>query len=468
MSSEKDIDFVLRTVEKRDIRFVQLWFTDVLGNLKCFAISPEELEEAFEEGIGFDGSAVDGFASLEESDMLAFPDPATFALLPWRPKESGVARVFCEVSTPSREPFDGDPRRCLRKVFGDADEKGFVPNVGPKIEYFYFDNDLDPVPLDTAGYFDLTPMDRANDLRRMTTLTLEKMSIPVQYSYHAAGPSQNGVELRFTEAVSCADNIMTARLVIKQEAAGQGMFASFMPKPIASAPGSAMYLYQSLLDHEGENLFWGPKEHHPAHLSDIGQHYIAGILKYAPEFTLVTNPTVNSYKRFVSTGEVPTYATWGRRNRSALVRIPTHKPGKHIATRIELRSPDPTANPYLALAVTIAAGLRGIEEELPLPEESTCDTFNASERELAAKGIERLPRTLGEAIDRFEESDLMRASSPTSCARSAASGRSSAPPSPTGSASTTTAACSPPEARRPAPVRRPAMARRPQPHIQSL
>ena len=264
------------------------------------------------------------------------------------------------------------------------------------------------MPLDTAGYFDLTPMDRANDLRRQTTLTLEKMSIPVQYSYHAAGPSQNGVELRFTEAVSCADNIMTARLVIKQEAAGQGMFASFMPKPIPSAPGSAMYLYQSLLDHDGENLFWGPKEHHPAHLSDLAQHYVAGILKYAPEFTLVTNPTVNSYKRFVSTGEVPTHATWGRKNRSALVRIPTHKPGKHIATRIELRSPDPTANPYLALAVTIAAGLKGIEEGLPMPEESTCDTFAASDRELEAKGIQRLPRTLGEAIDRFESSDLMR------------------------------------------------------------
>ena len=301
--------------------------------------------------------------------MLAFPDPDTFALLPWRPTESGVARVFCDVFTPSREPFEGDPRRCLKNVFARAEENGYVPNVGPKMEYFYFDNDLDPVPLDNAGYFDLTPMDTANDLRRQTTLTLEKMSIPVQYSYHAAGPSQNGVELRFTEAVSCADNIITARLVIKQEAAAQGMYASFMPKPIASAPGSAMFLYQSLLDTHGENLFWAPKEHHEAHLSDLAQHYVAGILKYAPEFTLVTNPTVNSYKRFISTGEVPNYATWGRKNRSALVRVPTHKPGKHVATRVELRSPDPTANPYLALAVTIAAGLRGIEEGLPLPEE---------------------------------------------------------------------------------------------------
>jgi glutamine synthetase len=408
MGSQKDIDFVLRTVEERDIRFVRLWFTDVLGNLKSFSISPEELEEAFEEGIGFDGSSVDGFSSLEESDMLAFPVADTFQLLPWRPSESGVARVFCNIKTPSREPFEGDPRGVLDRIFQKADEQGFVYNVGPKIEYFYFDNDLNPVPLDTAGYFDLTPMDAARDLRRSTTLLLEKMSIPVQYSFHASGPSQNGIELRFAEAVSCADNIMTARLVIKQEAAEKDMFASFMPKPISGVPGSAMFLYQSLLDHDGENLFWASKDEHPAHLSELGQHYVAGLLKYAPEFTLITDPTVNSYKRFIRSGEVPNYATWGRKNRSALVRIPTHKPGKHIATRVELRSADPTANPYLALAVTLAAGLKGIEEELPLPEESTCDTFRLSERELAAKGIERLPRTLGEAVDWFEESDLMR------------------------------------------------------------
>lgn len=408
MSSEKDIDFVLRTVEKRDIRFVRLWFTDVLGNLKSFAISPEELEESFEEGIGFDGSSIDGFVSLEESDMLAFPDPDTFSMLPWRPSESAVARVFCDVYTPDRKPFEGDPRACLLKVFTEADKKGYIPNVGPKIEYFYSDSQTELQPKDDAGYFDLTPLDNANDLRRQTTLMLEKMSIPVQYSYHAAGPSQNGVELRYTEAVSCADNIMTARLVIKQLAAQQGMYASFMPKPVAGQPGSAMFLYQSLFDHNGENLFWAPKDYHPAHLSDLGQHYVAGILKYAPEFTLVTNPTVNSYKRFISTGEVPNYATWGRKNRSALVRIPAHKPGKHSATRLELRSPDPTANPYLALAATIAAGLKGIEDELPLPVESTCDTFLQSEEELAAEGIERLPRTLGEAIEKFESSELMR------------------------------------------------------------
>lgn len=409
MSSRNEIDFVLRTVEERDIRFIRLWFTDVLGNLKSFSISPAELEEAFEEGIGFDGSSIDGFASLEESDMLAFPDPNTFALLPWHSGEQGaVARIFCDIYTPRREPFLGDPRGCLDRVFMRAEEQGYVPNVGPKIEYFLFDNDRDPLPLDNGGYFDLTSLDTTNDLRRQTTFTLEKLSIPVQYSYHAPGPSQHGVELRFTEALSCADNIMTARSVIKQEAASRGFYASFMPKPMATSNGSAMFFYQSILNHEGENLFWAPKEYHKAHLSDLAQQYVAGILKYAPEFTLVLNPTVNSYKRFVATGEVPIYATWGRKNRSALVRIPTHKPGKHIATRLELRSPDPTANPYLALAATIAAGLKGVEEHLPLPEEATIDTFTLTETELKACGIESLPRTLGEAIDRFETSELMR------------------------------------------------------------
>lgn len=340
--------------------------------------------------------------------MLAFPDPETFQLLPWRPDHSAVARVFCDVRTPSREPFEGDPRGVLARVFEKADSQGYVPNVGPKIEYFYFDNDKNPVPLDSAGYFDLTPSDSARDLRRSTTLMLEKMSIPVQYSFHGGGPSQNVVELRYTEALSCADNIMTARLVIKQEAVANGMFASFMPKPIAGQPGSAMFLYQSLLDHDGESLFWAPKTDHPAHLSPLAQHYVAGLLKYAPEFMLVTNPTVNSYKRFITSGEVPNYATWGQRDRSALVRVPTHKPGKHVSTRIELRNPDPTANPYLAIAATIAAGLKGIEEELPLPPEATNETFELSEAELAKLGIVHLPRTLGEAVDRFEGSELMR------------------------------------------------------------
>lgn len=408
MTNDQNIDFVLRTVEERDIRFVRLWFTDVMGNLKSFAISPEDLEEAFDEGIGFDGSSVDGFAPLEESDMLAFPDPETFQILPWRPEESGVARVFCTIKTPSQEPFEGDPRGRLERVFRKADEKGFVFNVGPELEYFYFGDSKNPVPLDDAGYFDLTPSDSSRDMRRETTLTLEKMSIPVEYSYHAVGPSQNGIEIRFAEGVSCADNIVTARLVIKQVAYANGMYASFMPKPLAGSAGSAMFLHQSLFDHDGNNLFWGSDNEDGCHLSAIARHYVAGLLKYAPEFSLITNPTVNSYKRLVPSGEVPCYTTWGRKNRSALVRVPLYKPGKHLSTRVELRSPDPTCNPYLTLAVTLAAGLKGIEDELELQAESTIDDASASEKDLLKRGITRLPQSLGEAIKAFEKSDLMR------------------------------------------------------------
>lgn len=410
MTNEQNIDFVLRSVEERDIRFVRLWFTDVLGNLKSFAISPEDLEEAFEEGIGFDGSAVDGFAALEESDMLAFPDASTFQVLPWRPSESGVARIFCNIRTPQGDPFPGDPRACLYRAFRAADQAGYVLNVSPELEFFYFKEDTTvsrgsavPVPLDNAGYFDLTPDDSARDLRRDLTLELEQMSIPVEYSYHAAAPSQNGVSLRYSEAVTCADNIMTARLVIKQTARQHGMFASFMPKPLSGVAGSAMFLSQSLFDHNGNNLFWAEGKGSVHHLSATAQHYVAGLLKYAPEFALVTNPTVNSYKRLVPNGEVPCYATWGSKNRSAFVRVPTYKPGKQLSRRVELRSPDPTCNPYLTMAVTLAAGMRGIAEELPLPEESS-----APFSELAGSGVTRLPHDLGEAVEAFAGSELMR------------------------------------------------------------
>ena len=410
MTNEQNIDFVLRSVEERDIRFVRLWFTDVLGNLKSFAISPEDLEEAFEEGIGFDGSAVDGFATLEESDMLAFPDASTFQVLPWRPSEAGVARIFCDVKTPYGEPFAGDPRACLHKVFRQADAEGYVLNVSPEMEFFYFKEDTTmgegtavPSPLDNAGYFDLTPEDSARDLRRDMTLSLEQMSIPVEYSYHAIAPSQNGVSLRYAEAVTCSDNIMTARLVIKQTAVDHGMFASFMPKPLSGLAGSALFLSQSLFDHDGYNLFWAKGDGSVHHLSKTAQHYVAGLLKYAPEYTLVCNPTVNSYKRLVPNGEVPCYATWGSKNRSAFVRVPTYKPGKQLSRRVELRSPDPTCNPYLTMAVTLAAGMRGIHDELELPEESS-----VSFDQLAESGARRLPRDLGEAVEEFEKSGLMR------------------------------------------------------------
>lgn len=402
MSNDRNIDFVLRTVEKRDIRFVRLWFTDILGNLKSFSIPTEDLEEAFEEGVGFDGSAVE-FVPLQESDMLAFPDPTTFQILPNIGSQRGTARIICDIRTPSREPFEGDPRSCLERVSRSAEDKGYVMNVGPKIEYFYFrDKGPTPVPLDNSGYFDLTSSDSASDLRYQTTNALERMSIPVAYSYHSNAPSQNGVELRYTEARGCADNIVTARLIIRQVAFANGIFASFMPKPFTEHLGSGMFLYESLFDREGTNLFWAPKEHHPAHLSDLAQSFVAGLLKYAPECALVTNPTVNSYKRLVPNGEVPVFATWGRKDRSALVRIPTHKPGKHQSTRAELRNCDPTANPYLTLALNLAAGIRGIEEGLHLPGELS--TANMSEREVLASGVARMPRTLGRALAAFEGS----------------------------------------------------------------
>ena len=342
--------------------------------------------------------------------MLAFPDASTFQVLPWRPSEAGVARIFCDVKTPYGEPFAGDPRACLHKVFRQADAEGYVLNVSPEMEFFYFKEDTTmgegtavPSPLDNAGYFDLTPEDSARDLRRDMTLSLEQMSIPVEYSYHAIAPSQNGVSLRYAEAVTCSDNIMTARLVIKQTAVDHGMFASFMPKPLSGLAGSALFLSQSLFDHDGYNLFWAKGDGSVHHLSKTAQHYVAGLLKYAPEYTLVCNPTVNSYKRLVPNGEVPCYATWGSKNRSAFVRVPTYKPGKQLSRRVELRSPDPTCNPYLTMAVTLAAGMRGIHDELELPEESS-----VSFDQLAESGARRLPRDLGEAVEEFEKSDLMR------------------------------------------------------------
>ena len=408
MGQRQDIDFVLRTVEERDIRFIRLWFTDVLGRLKSFAISPEDLEVAFEEGIGFDGSSIEGFTMREESDVLAFPDPSTFQVLPWRPRENGVARIFCRIFTPDRKPFPGDARECLRRVFYKADEMGYIMNVGAELEYFYFPDESTPVPLDSAGYFDLTPDDPARDVRRSTVLMLEKMSVPVEYSFHATSPSQQGLALRHAEAQTMSDAIMTAKYVIRLEAYEKGIHASFMPKPMASAQSSGMFLHESLFDHDGTNVFWS-EEDERYHLSDIAKHYMAGILAYAPEMMAVTNPTVNSYKRLAnSKGDIPTHATWGLRNRAAMIRIPTYKPGKQLATRIELRTPDAMANPYLVCAVTLAAGLKGIQDKMELPAEATDELLSRPSAELERMGYTRLPRSLGEALDRFEESELMR------------------------------------------------------------
>lgn len=406
--NQQNIDYVLRSVEQRDIRFVRLWFVDILGRLKNFAISPEDLEVAFEEGIGFDGSAIEGFATPEEADMLAFPDASTFQILPWRPSRNGVARVFCDVCTPDRKPFAGDPRDALRRMFYKAEKAGYLLNVGAELEYYYFPDEHTPEPLDNVGYFDLSVSDAARDLRRNTVLTLEKMSVPVEYTFHAAGRSQHGMSLRHAEALSMSDAITTAKLIIKQQAYESGCHASFMPKPLAGEDGSAMFLCQSLFDHDGNNVFWG-EDDEKYHLSDIAKHYMAGILAHAREISAITNPTVNSYKRITTGGDsVPQYATWGLRNRASMVRIPVYKPGKQLSTRIELRSPDPMANPYLVNAVTLAAGLDGIERKLELPPEATAETLKLTDRQMVEAGYTPLPRSLKEALDVFEDSQFMK------------------------------------------------------------
>lgn len=406
--NQQNIDYVLRSVEQRDIRFVRLWFVDILGRLKNFAISPEDLEVAFEEGIGFDGSAIEGFATPEEADMLAFPDASTFQILPWRPSHNGVARVFCDVCTPDRKPFAGDPRDALRRMFRKAEKAGYLLNVGAELEYYYFPDEHTPEPLDNVGYFDLSVSDAARDLRRNTVLTLEKMSVPVEYTFHAAGRSQHGMSLRHAEALSMSDAITTAKLIIKQQAYESGCHASFMPKPLAGEDGSAMFLCQSLFDHDGNNVFWG-EDDEKYHLSDIAKHYMAGILAHAREISAITNPTVNSYKRITTGGDsVPQYATWGLRNRASMVRIPVYKPGKQLSTRIELRSPDPMANPYLVNAVTLAAGLDGIERKLELPPEATAETLKLTDRQMIEAGYTLLPRSLKEALDVFEDSQFMK------------------------------------------------------------
>ena len=340
--------------------------------------------------------------------MLAFPDASTFQILPWRPSHNGVARVFCDVCTPDREPFAGDPRAALRRMFHKAEKAGYLLNVGAELEYYYFPDEHTPEPLDNVGYFDLSVSDAARDLRRNTVLTLEKMSVPVEYTFHAAGRSQHGMSLRHAEALSMSDAITTAKLIIKQQAYESGCHASFMPKPLAGEDGSAMFLHQSLFDHDGNNVFWG-EDDEKYHLSDIAKHYMAGILAHAREISAITNPTVNSYKRITTGGDsVPQYATWGLRNRASMIRIPVYKPGKQLSTRIELRSPDPMANPYLVNAVTLAAGLDGIERKLELPPEATAETLKLTNRQMVEAGYTPLPRSLKEALDVFEDSQFMK------------------------------------------------------------
>jgi glutamine synthetase len=404
MLLSNEAEYVLRTVEERGIKFVRLWFTDVLGTLKSFAITPQELEGAFTEGMGFDGSSIEGFSRIQESDMVAVPDPGTFQIIPWQ-SETQVARMFCDIHEPDGTPFDGDPRYVLKRQLARASELGYTFYVGPELEYFYFRNSQGTEFLDNGGYFDLTPLDVATDYRKRTVGYLEAMGIPVEYVHHEVAPSQHEIDLRYTDALSMADNVMTYRLTVKEAAQEFGVYATFMPKPVAGVNGSGMHTHQSLFEGDRNAFFDATDE---AHLSKTGRAYIAGILRHAREMTLVTNQWVNSYKRLVPGYEAPVYICWARRNRSALVRVPMYKPGKEEATRIEFRSPDPACNPYLAFAVMLAAGLDGIEHEYDLPAEASNNIYEMTEEERRSAGIESLPEDLYEAIEVAERSDLVR------------------------------------------------------------
>jgi glutamine synthetase len=401
-----DKEYVFRMCKENDVKFIRLWFTDILGFLKGFAITLDELEGAIEEGMGFDGSSIQGYARIDESDMIAKPDLKTFQILPWRPKEKSVARMFADIYEPDGTPYKGDPRWVLKRNLKKAQDLGYTFYVGPELEYFYFKSaEGKPAILDDGGYFDLTPMDSATELRRETILTLEAMGIHVEYSHHEVAPSQHEIDLRYTDALSMADNAMTYRLVVKEIAMKHGVYATFMPKPIFGQNGSGMHTHQSLFKGD-KNAFFDAKD--PFHLSKTAKSYIAGILKHAPEFTSITSQWINSYKRLVPGYEAPVYLSWARRNRSALVRIPMYKPGKEKATRIELRSPDPACNPYLAFAVMLAAGLKGIEQGYELREPVEEDIFEMSEEERSKHGIESLPGNLLEAIQLTEKSELVK------------------------------------------------------------
>jgi glutamine synthetase len=396
---------VLRRARDEKVRFIRLWFTDLLGNLKSFAITPDELEGALEEGMGFDGSSIHGFARIDESDMLARPDPTTFCLLPQEPGQSRVARMFCDVLEPGGAPYPGDPRYVLKRAAARAADHGFTMNVGPEAEYFYFRNAKGTETLDEAGYFDLTAMDVAHDLRSKTVETLEAMGIPVEYSHHEVAPSQHEIDLRYADALTMADRLMTYRLVVKEVAIAEGVHATFMPKPLFGVNGSGMHVHQSLFRGD-RNAFYDAKD--PMYLSPVARGYVAGLLHHAREIIGVCAQWVNSYKRLVPGYEAPVYICWARRNRSTMIRVPMYKPGKEKATRIEFRAPDPACNPYLAFAVMLHAGLEGIEKGYPLPEAVEKDLYGMSEADRQGLGIQSLPGSLNEAIEEMEKSDLVR------------------------------------------------------------
>ena len=406
--NEQQRSYVLHTVEERGVRLIRLWFTDVLGTLKSFAISPAELENALEDGMTFDGSSIDGFSRVQESDVLAIPDPNTFEMLPWGDSKAPEARVFCDIHHLDGTPFGGDPRQVLRRNLQRAREKGFTFFIAPDMEFFYFappEKGQAPQPLDEAGFFDLTTNDVAGSLRKQTIRTLETMGIPVEYSFHEDSPSQHEIDLRHTDALTMADSIMTFRLVVKEVAASQGVHATFMPKPLEGVQGSGMHVHLSLFQGE-DNAFYDADDAY--NLSPAAKSFMAGLLRHAAEITAVTNQTVNSYKRLVPGFEAPTYVSWARNNRSGLIRVPIPKRGNPSATRIEYRAPDPACNPYLAFSVLIAAGLKGIEEGYELPAEGQANMFELSDAELAKIGIDQLPQSLNDALTVMERSDLVQ------------------------------------------------------------
>ncbi|MFI0432341.1 MAG: type I glutamate--ammonia ligase [Candidatus Nanopelagicales bacterium] len=405
---DKQTEFVLRAIEERDIRFVRLWFTDVLGQLKSVAIAPAELEGAFDEGIGFDGSSIQGFTRVTEADMLARPDPSTFQILPWRGDKDAVARMFCDIALPDGSPSHADPRWVLKRALDRAAADGFTFYTHPEIEFYLLKGrpaeGRRPKPVDDAGYFDHAPLGPAQDFRRSAITMLEDMGISVEFSHHEGGPGQQEIDLRYADALSTADNIMTFRTVVKEVASAAGVYATFMPKPFRDHPGSGMHTHLSLFEGDA-NAFADPSA--PMGLSRTARQFIAGLLVHAPEMTAITNQWVNSYKRLAAGGEAPTYVCWGHDNRSALVRVPMYKPHKGNSTRIEIRSPDSACNPYLAFALMLAAGLKGVKEGYELPPEAEDDVWSLTDRERRAMGLEPLPSSLNGAIAAMERSELV-------------------------------------------------------------
>ena len=397
---------VLKQMEDEQVEFVLLWFTDIEGHLKSFAITPKEVEGALDDGMGFDGSSITGFNAIEESDMVAIPDPDTFRLMPSRPGETKVGRMICDVVTPDGEPYEGDPRYVLRRALERMKSMGFDTfNVGPELEYFLFKDDKGTETLDEGGYFAMTTLDAASELRHETVRALEAMGIPIEYVHHEVGPSQHEIDMRFAPALEMADHTVTYRLIVKEIAKKSGFHATFMPKPIFGENGSGMHTHQSLFT-DGRNAFFDADDEW--NLSETGKAFIAGQLRHARELSAVFAQWVNSYKRLVPGYEAPVYVAWSRRNRSALIRIPLYKPGNEQATRAELRCPDPACNPYLTFAALLHAGLEGIEQGYELPEPMETNLYHLTAEQRSERGIVALPETLGEAISELAQSDLMR------------------------------------------------------------